>query len=363
MRIDSLEISCFRGIKGLELRDLGSVNLLLGNNDAGKTSVLEAIKLFEHPLDIDAMARSARLRLVNTVYARDNYTQLESLLSFFPFEQDPVKKLSLCAEFGGQHNELTVTGFLDYVLRSISERELAGPLSYSRKRDMPMTEREVLTFHGEIRFCDETVPVEIDEFFHYRFSPPSRSPLGPVVYSAPGEHLINRSGLSAFRTSKPQEREVVSLLQLIDPEIEGFKLQPNSTLGGMNQIIEHRRFGDLPLYTYGDGMKKIFNLASSVISAKHGLLLIDEVETSLQASNLQHVFGWLLRACARFDVQLFATTHSLESVSALASCASESADAELVCYRLEKDQDLTYGKRFSESELDALVNRRGIDVR
>ena len=110
-------------------------------------------------------------------------------------------------------------------------------------------------------------------------------------------------------------------------------------------------------------MKKILSLAAGVLRAKSGILMVDEIETSLQASNLKHVFTWLLNACKLFDVQLFVTTHSLESVSTLASCAVADTESELTCYRLEKDWDGLFAKRFSESDLDSMVNGRGIDVR
>lgn len=62
-------------------------------------------------------------------------------------------------------------------------------------------------------------------------------------------------------------------------------------------------------------------------------------------------------------MQLFVTTHSLESISALVRCAVKDLDNELACYRLEKDWDQVYAKRFSKRDLDSLVNGRGIDVR
>ena len=43
--ITELNISQFRGINKLEMKNIGDVNLLLGNNNVGKTSVLEAIKI------------------------------------------------------------------------------------------------------------------------------------------------------------------------------------------------------------------------------------------------------------------------------------------------------------------------------
>ena len=53
MRLNNLNIKAFRGIRELELKDIQDVNLLLGGNDTGKTSVLEAILLLDHPSDIN----------------------------------------------------------------------------------------------------------------------------------------------------------------------------------------------------------------------------------------------------------------------------------------------------------------------
>src|ERR1700685_2837770 len=43
--INSIEIDGYRGFDRLEMNDLGLVNLLVGGNNSGKTTVLEAIHL------------------------------------------------------------------------------------------------------------------------------------------------------------------------------------------------------------------------------------------------------------------------------------------------------------------------------
>lgn len=363
MRLDYLEIEQFRGIRGLELKRLGDVNLLLGDNDSGKTSVLEAVKMFEAPEDINIILRNARERLLySRMYLRDSFTPVECLCNLFPFFQEE-KKLTLRAGINGLMEELTVSGELVHVLRPVSESELRGYPTSSREKDKILTEQDVLTLQGEILYQGWTYPYSVDEFFSSRMSMNAIKSDRTIKYMAPGDHLSGRYNSAVYRTTKKQELEIVELLNLIDPNIEGFKLEEGSTSLSRNQIIEHRRFGNIPLYTYGDGMKKILSLASCVLNAKDGVLLIDEIETSLQASNLKHVFAWLLRACRRFNVQLFVTTHSLEAVSALVSCAVEDRDSELVCYRLEADNGQTFGNRFSEKELDLMVNGRGFDVR
>ena len=50
--IRSLTIENYRGFRKFELHDLGRVNLIVGTNNAGKTSVLEAIHILESPGEI-----------------------------------------------------------------------------------------------------------------------------------------------------------------------------------------------------------------------------------------------------------------------------------------------------------------------
>src|SRR6185437_11537582 len=49
--LDSVTIDGFRGLKNLRLDDLGLINILVGKNDSGKTSVLEALSVLCNPLD------------------------------------------------------------------------------------------------------------------------------------------------------------------------------------------------------------------------------------------------------------------------------------------------------------------------
>lgn len=62
--LDRVTIRRFRGIQDLTLEDLGRVNLLLGPNNSGKTSILEAISVFCCPLDLSAWLQAAYLREV-----------------------------------------------------------------------------------------------------------------------------------------------------------------------------------------------------------------------------------------------------------------------------------------------------------
>ena len=359
MKLDGLHIGHFRGIRDLTLHDLRDVNLLLGGNDTGKTSILEALTLFEKPDDLSSILRASRLRIqTRSAVSRLSYSLLDSFLHLFPFSDVPEKELSLTAFVEGQRNTLDIHGELSRIFRA-SEQKNSSALS---DNDVQEDEaREMSAFEGALSFNGTIQAIEISEDSTYRLDSRKKQWLNND-YIAPGQHLAEIINRSVFYY-KSWEYQTVELLQMIDPAIEGIKLVPSEqNISRMNQVIEHRKYGEIPLYTYGDGMKKILSIASILPNAKDGVLMIDEIETSLQASILSKVFEWLLNACKLYKIQLFITTHSLEAISTMTRCASEHP-SELACYRLEKNDGYTKVRRYSEHMVDSMVNGSGLDVR
>ena len=60
--IESLHIRSFRGLKDASLENMGRFNLLVGENNSGKTSVLEAIMLFLRPGDVEQWLKVLNVR-------------------------------------------------------------------------------------------------------------------------------------------------------------------------------------------------------------------------------------------------------------------------------------------------------------
>ena len=60
--IQKLYVQSFRGIRELRAEHLNHINLIVGDNNCGKTSVLEAVLLLRDPSDFSNILRVARLR-------------------------------------------------------------------------------------------------------------------------------------------------------------------------------------------------------------------------------------------------------------------------------------------------------------
>ena len=67
--IDSLQIKHFKGLNHVLLDDFSQVNIFVGANNCGKTSVLEALKILSAPNDIGQIVHLALQRARVSVQA------------------------------------------------------------------------------------------------------------------------------------------------------------------------------------------------------------------------------------------------------------------------------------------------------
>jgi AAA15 family ATPase/GTPase len=83
------------------------------------------------------------------------------------------------------------------------------------------------------------------------------------------------------------------------------------------EYIKHNKLGLMPVSTYGDGIKKVILLADRIAHAQNGVLLLDEIETAIHVRSYPDIFNFVVKACIEFNVQLFATTHSIEALDSI----------------------------------------------
>ena len=66
----------------------------------------------------------------------------------------------------------------------------------------------------------------------------------------------------------------------------------------------------VPLGTLGDGVYRILLIALSLANAQISILLIDELELGLHYSALEKLWNMIFKYAQKWDIQVFATTHS-----------------------------------------------------
>lgn len=380
--IDDFIIHSFRGMREAKLEKLGQINLLVGGNNSGKTSVLEALSLFCDPLNPRkwsnvAIARettpsitSRRDRLLwlfpqeglfpqEKLFPRERNVDAELLLS--ASGAFPLKRVSAHQEWFSEVIKGNYRPNIDddakqgdeFVFEE-REREVEGikiQVGVSLKDDPNALPDEVLT--KTYKFPEygllprensrevRSLPVRLIHGCSHRSSDAPSELWTDVIYAGVKSHTIK-------------------LLKLFDPDIQDVDIISPRERASVS--IQHKKLGRAPLSTFGDGLRRVFTLASAIPGVKDGILLVDELEIAVHSRMQEKTFNWLVKACYQFNVQLFATTHSLEAIDAMID-ACKDADIDIVGYRLQKGNAQTTTKRFDKEYLRRLREELGVDLR
>lgn len=389
---DHLQISGYRGLEVVDLPQLGQVNIFVGDNNSGKTSVLEAVSILCNPLDpfqwLEVSQRRLYLGRSPLIALRPN---LEAVKWVFPqktelsgdiLHQDktlivvkdspheisvktsgsaPVQgftaKLGEIYGSGIEKNnqerlnedsssaDEDVVSEIDSVRPGL-ELEVEAKLSSTQGSLFePESERETFQFWANERFVqrkrNKPLVKNATIFPSYSSSEPILERLSRVI-------LQEADGKSA----------VLELIRSFDDNILDVHIlsTPSSRA---TLYIEHKELGFAPLYVFGDGFKRTLVIALIALTTSDGVLLVDEIETSIHVSALSRVFSWLIETCRRLEIQLFVTTHSLEAIDAMLQ--PEIPTDDIVAFRLNPKGQVP--QRFSGSLLHRLRSERGLDVR
>jgi len=366
--IDEFIIHQFRGMRALKLEGLGQFNLLVGDNNSGKTSVLEAFSLFCDSLDWRRWSNVASMREVGGIYS---LSLNERITWLFPQEHtnhdsslaNPEILLTASGSFPVKDVTAHYESYTE-IVQTRFPRAAEGESPDEREKEVEGIKIQVAS---SIQTSPSTNEVLNETFvFPYnRAIPPVRRPeiaVLPAQLINPSSHRLANTPSQLWTNviNAETKADAIKLLRSFDPEIQDIDI----VLGPSDRptvSVKHKKLRRAPLSTFGDGLRRIFTFAAAIPGAREGLLLVDELELAIHTGALEKTIGWLVKACTQNKVQLFATTHSLEAVDAILNAIGE--NIELVVYRLHKNKNLIIVTRFDKQLLLQLRKELGLEVR
>jgi ABC-type branched-subunit amino acid transport system ATPase component len=370
--LDEFTIDRFRGLDNVSFNQLGLINLLVGANDSGKTSVLEALAIFSNPLDIATWSSIARNREARPTIGLSGagLNAVEAVRWLFPKRVDDAlsdeTKTTFHLSCTGRSSIhelraqcISIRGIPPEPPRRLGRERIAQPgliedqgwlISAQVVSDQLLTKEDSI----EVQLWPS-----VGFYRGTRWSGPHTRAVMLAPYSHRNQPLQLRR-LSELIESE-QKLNVIELLRNLDPDVLDLQIVTDKYTGTPNIQVKHRHSGAVPVSVLGDGFRRALAIALSIPQARGGVLLIDEIETALFVSFLQKLFSWLVRACKDFDVQLFATSHSLEAITGLVNAMPDTFADEFTAYHLSSPGEPV--KRYSSEMLVRLVRDRGLDIR
>ena len=357
----SLWIRGFKCFDELTLGNLSRVNLFAGVNNSGKTALLEAIFLHcgayspEITFKLNAFRGIEKVNTELTPWA-------ETPWDWFFANMDTAREI----ELSGQVRNRPRRSLWLRVLRNPEDLarvpSVTGQRQVNDDLSIPATAAaqvlELCYREDEREGCYYLI---IDQN-GARTEPLPPAPPFPAIFLPARGRFSPAVDAQRFGTLRTENKHDVILdaLRVIEPRLRDLTV----VAGRLGPLI----YGDIglprliPLPFLGEGMGRLASLLLAVGNAPGGVVLVDEIENGLHHSILQRVWEVLGNVAARFDTQIFATTHSFECIEAAHRAFARTDSYEFRLHRLEQVDSrvrcVTYDRETLEGAIDS-----GLEVR
>lgn len=385
--IQNIIIKNFRGFDKIEISNFSKINILVGKNSCGKTSVLEAIFLSLKPYGSSFAELYGARGLLNNNFllpqqkqqgvtgvedSKANNVQIQTFFSA-PKWKDLFRMIRIGAE-KSSNTEIEGSGNFKFPL---TRKVLIKPYPFSstkllqNKDSFEFLQKAQSDFDANFFYVTSVDKVENKEI--YTVSGVKRSDIFPnsadfgevqfldsearkskfavidypnfktFYYTANITNSYSHAKEHFQKIKKTEyELEITNMIKEVDKRVDGFEFDSEGEI----RVRFSGQEGDLPFGLMGDGVKKAFSILCTMSYCKDGVLLIDEVENGLHYSSQKIFWDVVIKAAKQFNVQIFVTTHSYELIEALEESAKKTDDHDLVkLYRIGNDRVVEYDSR------------------
>ncbi|WQZ22287.1 ATP/GTP-binding protein [Helicobacter pylori] len=322
--IQSVRIKNFKTFKDTQIDGFTKLNIITGQNNAGKSNLLEALYYLVgksmHPctnvLEIYDNIRKEPLTTESKnlmFYGLDTEKEIQIVTTL-----DNNQTFDLQIKFIASEKQKVIES---QIIPTAEQTQMPSQLNFTLKKN----NEEIYNDHLNITKAYNFPPIPNQPGYNRQFKnfdPNQLQKLLPfesatiipsdVVYRQ--AHMIQ--AVSKICSNNQLEEELNKHLNQFDNNIQSISFNTNNQLKLKVKNIKEK----LPLSAFGDGLKKYLHIVSAFMADNAKTIYIDEVENGLHFSRMK----LLLRCVIDFindnkdgNLQVFMTTHSQEFIEIL----------------------------------------------
>ena len=390
LHLPSLSIKGFRGIKDLSISRLGRVTLLAGKNGIGKTTVLDAVRVYAaqaHPYTLSRVLEKHREvavlsngnvapRLEAIFYGRD--ASRKALFSIGPDKDSdrlvieaitfrrgsvgpkaPVVMSDAKSSSGEKIVSAPIPSYPDHLFKA--EPRVLKRVFRDQENLIPwfFSPYVLSTKLAKSRHIEQWSPGAFAESENY--GPPTVTAceaIGPGLLN--NEEIVNFWDRIELTDDEPRVLDAVQFM--LDQQVERIGTRGDATTGQRMLVKIRGQAFPVPLESFGDGTLRMFGLALALINSKDGFLLIDEVENGIHHSVQRNLWRMILKTATENNVQVLATTHSFDCVRGFAQAMAEYEENDGALVRIERKDEEMWAVEYSRDDLRVAAEQH-IEVR
>lgn len=344
------KVDNFKCFDSLELEDIGHVNLILGDNNVGKSSVLESLLFDYHPFIM--LRNLLGIFSHRTFFQNDSFENID-YFNFFINSKSPESNILYEFEFKNNIKKQIKLSLLDSNVLDDKQIQMLLKSTFVNVRQLP---RKVISFKSSDK--EELYTLDLST---HRFK--DNSSYFPFIKSG----LIYQDDLVDFYS-----RNIVNDLSLKQDFINSLHILSENILDitiDTTTVPEHpillvlfkNNQKPTPLFMMGDGTIRLVRLILEIIMSKNYRLMIDEIDNGIHYSRMKPVWRVILQVAKKYNTQLFITTHDSECLKAFKEVLEENGfneiQKEVRSYTLIRDsKDSIKAIKYNFSEFEHAVN-------
>lgn len=364
--ITDLEIKGFRGFDKFRLHDLGRINLLVGINNGGKTSILEAIEFLASQGDLRPISAAIMRRgeyMWSDSQREGSELEIDVCRLFHGYNMEADTRFAIrgkCDKITSTAQAAIIESESDNISEQIEDYEFPSPYILKLIWNDAVEAKVRLSRQGGVSYS--------------LFRRANRNPSGQTskAFFVSTDSLSMDEVVPLFEdiVLTPEEQLVIESIKIIEPTIEriasvagkkGVFIKPLSIRGGLVAKCKgiHQR---VPIGSMGEGIWRMLGITLALVKAKGGILLIDEIDTGLHFTVMEDMWKLITQTAKRLNVQVFATTHNSDCWRSLADvlCDDNAVNDGVTIQRIERDKKESVA--FTEEEI-VIAAEREIEVR
>ena len=322
----NISIKNFRGIDRLEIEDMSRVNIFLGQNSSGKSTVLEALLL------LTGMSNPDLPQNINNLRSRQfsSFADLSYMFRNMDIKTKPEFRAEM-SDGSMRHLQLDMTYVFDE--KSVATTQ-TGQIPTSENKTFLNTLRMLFDVEEQSAVssheCSITVSpngLTTSKKMADGFLEKNSAALLPADLAAgnPTNDLIE--------LAKRKRKDVVTdMLRHFDSRITSVDILSNAAFVGLEGIDQL-----MAVNMMGDGLRRYLNIVAAAANPLNNILLIDEIDNGLHYSAYKKLWEAIFTLATSTNKQIFVTTHSKETLVRLNEMLEEHPEyqQELRLYTLE----------------------------
>ena len=327
-----LNIINYKKLRNVFVKNLSRVNIFAGNNNTGKTSILESVFLLSQLNSPNAIFEIERYRgkFYNEFQSAWLHRNLEKSIEINGEYNDSLFELYIKKDSDGPE-DIDKSGFLSSVNIDVNVNTASMETNihlYNNKNPVIKYAKAQILCRGAL-----TSP--------YRYN----------------INLLSRAHNYAVR-EKYFNDIITFIRENIDSSIEKIEMiEDNRFL-----VTSDKLSSALDITKFGEGLQRVFEIALLMGYNRDGILCIDEIDCALHKTLLVKFAKFIQRLAETFNVQLFLSTHSKECIDAFIE-AKYNNNKDITAFSLmEKDRQVVC-KYVNGERLESLIESINFDIR